>query len=153
MAYTIAALVASIAYSALFLLLGTVSLHAVVLGLVYALVWEALFGSLVPGARTLSVQQWSLALAEKVGGGGAITSDVGLPLATVLLIAVTVAATWYAGQKLRTLKLMRRGVSAESLRRDNPRPVDGGCRMSDSNTRNCTDIGSLSRMRGGNWNP
>lgn len=104
-AYTIAALVASIAYSALFLLLGTVSRHAVVLGLVYALVWEALFGSLVPGARTLSVQQWSLALAEKVGKDGVITSDVGLPLATVLLAGVTVLATWYAGQKLRTLKL------------------------------------------------
>ncbi|MFD5344787.1 ABC transporter permease subunit, partial [Streptomyces anulatus] len=104
-AYTIAALVASIAYSALFLLLGTVSRHAVVLGLVYALVWEALFGSLVPGARTLSVQQWSLAVAQKVAGDGPVTSDVGLPLATVLLVAVTVVATWYAGQKLRTLKL------------------------------------------------
>ncbi|MFJ7195987.1 MULTISPECIES: ABC transporter permease [unclassified Streptomyces] len=104
-AYTIAALVASIAYSALFLLLGTVSRHAVVFGLVYALVWEALFGTLVPGARTLSVQQWSLAVAEKVGGSGTITSDVGLPTATVLLAAVTVVATWYAGQKLRTLKL------------------------------------------------
>ncbi len=65
-AYTVAALVASIAYAALFLLLGTVSRHAVVFGLVYALVWEALFGSLVPGARTLSVQQWSLAVAQKV---------------------------------------------------------------------------------------
>jgi ABC-2 type transport system permease protein len=104
-AYTVAALVASIAYSALFLLLGTVSRHAVVIGLVYALVWEALFGSLVPGARTLSVQQWSLALAEKIGGNGIITSDVGLPLAVVLLVIVTGLATWYAGQKLRTLKL------------------------------------------------
>ncbi|THA29995.1 ABC transporter permease [Streptomyces sp. A1277] len=104
-AFTVAALVASIAYSALFLLLGTVSRHAVVLGLVYALVWEAFFGSLVPGARTLSVQQWSLALAEKIGGNGTITSDVGLPLATILLVVVTVVATWYAGQKLRTLKL------------------------------------------------
>lgn len=65
-AYTVAALVASIAYAALFLLLGTVSRHAVVFGLVYALVWEALFGSLVSGARTLSVQQWALAVAHKV---------------------------------------------------------------------------------------
>ncbi|KIF75453.1 membrane protein [Streptomyces sp. 150FB] len=104
-AYTVAALVASIAYSALFLLLGTVSRHAVVIGLVYALVWETLFGSLVPGARTLSVQQWSLALAEKIGGSEIITSDVGLPLAVVLLVVVTGLATWYAGQKLRTLKL------------------------------------------------
>jgi len=104
-AYTVAALVASIAYSALFLLLGTVSRHAVVIGLVYALVWETLFGSLVPGARTLSVQQWSLSLAERVAGEGLIGSDVGLPLAVALLASVTVLATWYAGQKLRVLKL------------------------------------------------
>ncbi|MEV7427118.1 MULTISPECIES: ABC transporter permease [unclassified Streptomyces] len=104
-AYTVAALVASIAYSALFLLLGTVSRHAVVIGLVYALVWETLFGSLVSGARTLSVQQWALALAQKIGGDGIITSDVTLPLAVILLVGVSVAATWYAGQKLRTLTL------------------------------------------------
>ncbi|MEU4061863.1 ABC transporter permease [Streptomyces wedmorensis] len=104
-AYTVAALVASIAYSALFLLLGTVSRHAVVIGLVYALVWEALFGSLIAGAKTLSVQQWALALAEKVTGDGLVTSEVALPTASILLIAVTVAATWFAGHKLRTLKL------------------------------------------------
>lgn len=104
-AYTVAALVASIAYSALFLLLGTVSRHAVVIGLVYALVWESLFGSLVAGARTLSVQQWALSLAEKVAGEGMAASDVGLPVGSVLLAVVTVAATWYAGQKLRVLKL------------------------------------------------
>ncbi|MFE4056867.1 ABC transporter permease [Streptomyces sp. NPDC059096] len=104
-AYTVAALVASVAYSALFLLLGTVSRHAVVIGLVYALVWETLFGSLVSGARTLSVQQWALALAQRIGDGSTITSDVGLPLAVTLLVGVSVAATWYAGQKLRTLTL------------------------------------------------
>ncbi|MGA5410781.1 ABC transporter permease [Streptomyces lavendulocolor] len=104
-AYTVAALVASIAYSALFLLLGTVSRHAVVIGLVYALVWEALFGSLIEGAKTLSVQQWALAVAERVTGDGLVASDVGLPAAVALLTGVTVAATWYAGQKLRTLTL------------------------------------------------
>ncbi|MFH8617980.1 ABC transporter permease subunit [Streptomyces sp. NPDC017979] len=104
-AYTVAALFGSIAYSAMFLLLGTVSRHAVIIGLIYALVWEGIFGSLVSGARTLSVQQWSLALAEKIAGEGLIGSAVGLPLAVVLLSVVTVGATWYAGQKLRVLKL------------------------------------------------
>ncbi|MEU5417656.1 ABC transporter permease [Streptomyces sp. NPDC020799] len=104
-AYAAAAAVASVAYSAIFLLLGTVTRHAVVAGLVYALVWESLFGSLIPGARTLSVQQWALALAQKIGAEGAISSDVGLPLAVTLLIVVTVAATWYASRKLRTLTL------------------------------------------------
>ncbi|MHC5905139.1 ABC transporter permease [Streptomyces sp. S6] len=104
-AYTVAALVASIAYAAVFLLLGTVSRHAVVFGLVYALVWEALFGSLVSGAKTLSIQQWSLAVAHEVTGGDLVVSDVGLTTATVLLVVVTGLATWYAGQKLRSLTL------------------------------------------------
>ncbi|MFI1334302.1 ABC transporter permease [Streptomyces sp. NPDC020845] len=104
-AYALAATVASITYSAMFLLLGTITRHAVIVGLVYALVWESLFGSLVGGARDLSVQQWSLALAQKVADDGAVTSEVGLPAAVVLLLAVTVAATWYAGRKLRTLTL------------------------------------------------
>ncbi|MTE20076.1 ABC transporter permease subunit [Streptomyces sp. TRM43335] len=104
-AYTVAAVAASIAYSAVFLLLGTVSRHAVVFGLVYALIWEALVGNLVPGARTLSVQQWALALAEKTAPSAEITSEVGLPAAVVLMAAVTAAGTWYAGRKLRTLTI------------------------------------------------
>ncbi|MDT0342092.1 ABC transporter permease [Streptomyces litchfieldiae] len=105
-AFTAAAAVASIAYSAVFLLLGTVSRNAVVFGLVYALVWEALFGSLVPGARTLSIQQWSLALAERIAADGAdITSDVALPTAVILLAAATLLGTWYAGERLRSLKV------------------------------------------------
>lgn len=102
-AYAAAAAAASVAYSALFLLLGTVSRHAVVIGLVYALIWETLFGSLVAGARTLSVQQWALSLAEKIGGQGLVESDVGLTTAVVMLIVVTAGGAWWAGQKLRTL--------------------------------------------------
>ncbi|WP_445402712.1 ABC transporter permease [Streptomyces sp. LE64] len=104
-AFTVASLVSSIAYAALFLLLGTVSRHAVVFGLVYALVWEAVFGTLIAGARTLSVQQWSRAVAHEVAGNDLVTSDVSLTTGTVLLVVVTVLATWYAGRKLRTLKL------------------------------------------------
>ncbi|MBA0052738.1 ABC transporter permease [Streptomyces sp. AJS327] len=104
-AYTLAAVLAAVAYSALFLLLGTVSRHAVVFGLLYALIWEALFGSVVPGAQTLSVQQWALAGAERVAGGAEITSAVGLPLAVCALLAVTVGGAWFATRTLRTLTL------------------------------------------------
>ncbi|MQY13846.1 hypothetical protein SRB5_40020 [Streptomyces sp. RB5] len=104
-AYAIAAAIASVAYAALFLLLGTITKHAVVIGLIYALVWESLFGSLVAGARTLSVQQWALAIGERLGKGGYILSDVALPTAVVLLVAVTLAATWFAGRRLRALTL------------------------------------------------
>lgn len=104
-AYGVAAAVASIAYAAIFLLLGVITRHAVVVGLVYALVWESVIGNVVPGARTLSVQQWALAVAQKISDGGLVTSDVSLPTATVLLAVVTAAATWFACRKLRTLKL------------------------------------------------
>jgi ABC-2 type transport system permease protein len=100
-AYAVAAAAASVAYSALFLLLGTLSRHAVVIGLVYALIWEALFGNLVPGARDLSVQQWALTLAEKVGASSAgITSEVTMTTGVSALIGVTVVAVWYASRRL-----------------------------------------------------
>ena len=104
-AYAVAAAVASLAYAAIFLMLGVITRHAVVAGLVYALVWETVVGNVVPGARTLSVQQWSLAIAQKIGHGDVISSDVSLPTAVVLLIVVASLAVWYAGRRLRTLKL------------------------------------------------
>ncbi|GLW17071.1 ABC transporter permease [Streptomyces sp. NBRC 13847] len=103
--YAVAAAIASVAYSALFLLFGTLTRHAVVFGLVYALVWEALMGTLIPGAKTLSVQQWALAVGQRVAAEGAITSDVGLPTAICLLVGLTVVATWYAGRRLKSLTL------------------------------------------------
>lgn len=100
-----AALVASLAYSAIFLLLAVVTKHAVVYGLAYALIWEGLLGSFVPGARTLSVQQWSLSLTEAIATRDLVSSDVRLAVAGVLLAVVIVGATWYAGQRLRVLSL------------------------------------------------
>jgi ABC-2 type transport system permease protein len=102
-AFGVAAAVASLAYSSIFLMFGVITRHAVVASLVYALIWESLIGSLVPGAKTLSVQQWGLALAAKLADNGSVTSAVGLTSAVVLLIAVTVVATWFAAQRLRSL--------------------------------------------------
>ena len=54
-AFAVAALVAGAAYCVGFLLLAVVTRHAVVIGLIYALVWESLVGNYVPGARALSI--------------------------------------------------------------------------------------------------
>ncbi|MFE6049691.1 ABC transporter permease [Kitasatospora sp. NPDC056446] len=103
--YTVAVLVAGVAYSALFLLLGVVTRHAVVAGLGYALIWEALVGNYVEGARTLSIQQWGRSVAEAVAGNAAIVADVSLGAAVPLLLAVTVGATVLASVKLAGLTL------------------------------------------------
>jgi ABC-2 type transport system permease protein len=107
--YGLGALAATIAYCALFLLLAIVSRNAVVIGLLYALVWEGLVGGYVPGAQALSIQQWALAIAAKVIGTPArdlsVTSALGLSPAIVLLVAVSVGATVYAGFRLRSIRL------------------------------------------------
>ena len=107
--FTLGALAAGIAYSAVFLLLAVVSRNAVVIGLVYALVWESLVGGIVPGAQTLSIQQWAVAVVQRGLGDRAeplgVAAAVGFGTALVLLTIVTVTATVYAGRRLQTLRL------------------------------------------------
>ena len=107
--YFLGALVAGLAYATLFLLLAVVTRHAVVIGLIYALIWESLVGSYVPGAQALSIQQWSLALTAKVVGSRAealnVTSAVSLAAAVPLLVLLAAGSTWYAGRRLRSLRL------------------------------------------------
>ena len=108
-AFAVGALAAGIAYSALFLLLAVITRQAVVVGLLYALVWESLVGTFVPGARSLSIQKWGLSLTEKMVGTRAdalnVDAAVGVGTGVTLLVIVTVASTWYAGWRLRSLRL------------------------------------------------
>ncbi|WP_370326519.1 ABC transporter permease subunit [Euzebya sp.] len=108
-AFGVGAVAAGIAYCALFLLLAVVSRNAVVIGLLYALIWESLIGGFVPGAQVLSVQQWGLAVTEGLLGGRAealgVTSAVSTGTGIALLVVVTVGATAYAGQRLRSLRV------------------------------------------------
>jgi ABC-2 type transport system permease protein len=108
-AFAVGALVAGLAYGALFVLLAVVTRHAVVVGLLYALIWETLVGNFVPGAQTLSIQQWALSITEKVLGHQAKTLDVdsavSFPVGLVFLLIVTVGGTWLAGSMLRSLRL------------------------------------------------
>ena len=105
--YAVGAAVAGAAYCALFVLLAVVTRNAVVVGLLYALVWESLVGQLVPGAQALSIQQWSLWVTQQVVGARAealgVSSAVGR-IAVPLLLAVIVGCTWYAGRRLSTLR-------------------------------------------------
>ena len=108
-AFALGALAAGVAYSAVFLLLAVTSRNAVVIGLIYALIWESLVGAIVPGAQTLSIQQWSLAVVQRALGDTA--GQVGLEAAVsfgtgvTLLAVVTVVATVLAGKRLQTLRL------------------------------------------------
>ena len=99
------ALAGAAAYGAIFVLVHVLTRHAVVAGLLYALVWESLVGGFVPGARQLSVQQWALAVADAVASSPALHAEVGLAAALVLLAAAVTGATVAAGQRLRSFSI------------------------------------------------
>lgn len=105
LAYTLSALVGAVAYCGLFLLLGVVTRHSVVVGLLYVLIWESFVGGAVEGAQALSVQQWALSIGQKVADNGLVTSAVTLPVGASLLAAVALFGLYFAVQRLRSLTL------------------------------------------------
>ncbi len=103
--YTVAAVAAGTAYSALFLLLAVLSRNAVTIGLIYALLWEGLVGTVVPGAKAVSIQQWSLALAQRTAGQEHVQSAVGFTTGLVCLVLLTLVCVGLAGWRLRSFTL------------------------------------------------
>lgn len=106
--FAVGALAAGIGYCALFLLLAVLTRNAVVVGLLYALIWEGLIGGLVPGAQALSIRQWALVLTERIVSPSArelgAVSEVGT--GGLVLLGVTVlGCTWLAGRRLQVLRL------------------------------------------------
>lgn len=102
--FAVGVLVAGVTYCALFLLLAVLTRNAVIVGLLYALIWETVVGQFVPGAQVLSIQQWSLAVTREIVGKE-VTSAVSLPVAITCLVVVFFGSTWYAGWRLRSLTL------------------------------------------------
>lgn len=105
LAFAIGALAAGIAYVALFLLLAVITRNAVIIGLIYALIWESLIGSVVPGAQTLSIQRWGLAITDQLTTEPSVNASVNPVVAIALLVIVTVGAALLAGDRLRSLTL------------------------------------------------
>ncbi|TMR07149.1 ABC transporter permease [Actinomadura soli] len=102
-AFTVGVLVGGVAYSAVFVALGVASRNAATIGLLYALVWESLLGSFAPGAKSASIQQWSLSVTDALTSASPVESTVNLTVAISLLAAVTAVATFLAAFRLRSL--------------------------------------------------
>ena len=96
--------VAGTAYTAGFLALAAFTRHAVVIGLLFTLLWEGLLGSLLTGIRWVSIGAWGRGVAEEVSplvtGGG-----TGLTYALVAAAVLSVAALWFTGDRLRSFTL------------------------------------------------
>ena len=103
--YALGGLLAGVTYCALFVMLATVTRHAVVFGLVYVLIWEGLLGSVLSGIRWLSVTQWGSAVAEPVADDFGLSVDLSVTYALTAAAVLTVAAVWLAGSRLKSFTL------------------------------------------------
>ncbi|SCL19368.1 ABC-2 type transport system permease protein [Micromonospora nigra] len=105
LALAAAAAVGALAYSALFLALSLLTRRPVLLGLVYVLIWEGLLGNAVSGTRVLSVQQYVIALADRLAPTDLLGTTVSAPVAAVLTALVSVGFTVLAVDRLRSFSV------------------------------------------------
>ncbi|MEV4723816.1 ABC transporter permease [Micromonospora humida] len=101
----VASALGALAYSALFLALSLVTRRPVLLGLVYVLIWEGLLGNFVSGTRVLSIQQWVIALADRIAPTDLLSTTVSVPVAVVLTALVSVGFTVLAIDRLRSFSV------------------------------------------------
>jgi ABC-2 type transport system permease protein len=104
-ALAIGAVVGSLAYSALFLLLSLVTRRPVLLGLVYVLVWEGLLGRFVSGTRVLSIEQYVISLSDKIAPTGLLDGKVSLPVAITMSAVFAIGGTIYAINRLGSFSM------------------------------------------------
>ncbi|MFR9776766.1 ABC transporter permease [Micromonospora sp. MS34] len=95
----------ALAYSALFLALSLLTRRPVLLGLVYVLIWEGLLGRFVDGTKVLSIQQWVIALTDRMAPTGLLGTTVSVPVAGILTALVAVGSTVLAIDRLRSFSV------------------------------------------------
>jgi ABC-2 type transport system permease protein len=94
------AVLGSITYSCLFVLISAALRHPVIYSLAYVAIWEQLIATLVGGAKYLSIEQWSLGIAHSVSNNGNLDSHLTFTPSIILAVIAVVLTTWYATERL-----------------------------------------------------
>lgn len=95
-AFAIACLVGGGAYAAVFVALSTMTGRALIIGLVYVLIWEGALGELLEGTRFLSIRQATLGVVAGLGGDVEKPLDAGVAavVLTVAILASLLLTSW-----------------------------------------------------------
>ncbi len=104
LAWLVGGAVSGVVYTALFLAVAATTRHAVVIGLLFVLLWEGLLGGLLDGIRWLSIGAWGRELAAAVSDRVA-GADTGLTYAVVAALVLSAGSVWFAGDRLRSFSM------------------------------------------------
>ncbi len=91
-AFAVASLIGGIAYSSGFLALSTVTSRALIIGLVYTLIWEGVVAGLLEGTRFLSIRQATLGVAAALGGVRPGSEPLE-PMISMVILGVVIAGS------------------------------------------------------------
>lgn len=92
-AYTLGVVVGAFLYTTVFVALSILTSRALIIGLVYVVVWEGMLAGLFEGTRVLSIRQYVGAVAAAVDPSGTVTGAALAPTAVLLAtLAVLVGA-------------------------------------------------------------
>jgi ABC-2 type transport system permease protein len=103
----IAVLCGVFAYGAIFLAISLVVPRALLVGIVYTLLWESLLSRLIPGARLISIRHYVQSIYDRIVNERAITVEGAMQLwsALAVFVVVVVLAIGLATLRLRTMDL------------------------------------------------
>ena len=104
-AYALAATVGALEYTTVFLALSLLTSRALVIGLAYVVIWEGVVAGLFAGTRILSVRQHALAIAEAIGGEGAVPAELGAGIGLLMALGVAAVAFVLAVRRLQAVEL------------------------------------------------
>ena len=102
--FAVGSLVGGAAYCSVFALLSVMNRHAVVIGLIYLLIWEGLLGGLLDGVRWLSITRWSGALVGEIADVS-LVDDLPLTYAVIATAVAIGVGAWLTGHRLRAFNL------------------------------------------------
>jgi ABC-2 type transport system permease protein len=104
MAWGVGGAVAGTAYTALFLGLAAFTRHAVVIGLLFALLWEGVLGNVLDGIRWVAIGAWGREVATEISPQ-VPAPGIGVGYAVVAAALVSAASLWFTGDRLRSFTL------------------------------------------------
>ncbi len=92
--YLAGAAVGSLLYCAVFLALGLANRRALVIGLLYVVSFEGILSRSLPGFKSLSIREFSLAVAQAASGGavvvqGAVSTSTVMWMGAIILVGAT----------------------------------------------------------------
>jgi ABC-2 type transport system permease protein len=90
-----------------FIALSILTSRALIVGLIYVVLWEGLLAGLFEGTRVLSIREYTMSFAAALDPSGTVGQDAPLGLATAVIASIVVlvgafvlASYWLATKEL-----------------------------------------------------